>query len=150
MTKKKFIACFLTITAIISAMMLPATASADVTTSDSVEINILDSNEMTYDNDISFDEEKGVICSCGIPLSEHEQNSNLRYSECVCGGKIVAVSPVYGQWHYSTKSRTCTHKFLNGHDYEEVRTYVSGARCTSCSYYSEKTGQETRCDCKGF
>lgn len=158
MHKKKLIACLLTMTGIISSFMLPAIASDDVTTNDAVQFNISDDcHEITseeadglyFEDDITYDEEYGVICSCGIPFSEHE-NSKTRSADCACGGRLVNVLPTYGNWHYSGKSRNCKHEYSNGHDYEQVRTYVTGSKCTRCSYYKERTGTQSKWICKGF
>jgi hypothetical protein len=151
--KKKLFLSALAATAITGVVtsITPSVFASTKTNDIAIEGNLFlnNSNDSSLDQ-VSYDEEKGLICSCGIPFSEHEKNENLKYSECVCGGKIVNISPVYGSWRYSGKSRSCTHQYSNGHDYELVRTYITGSRCTKCSYSSERTGQQSKWECKGF
>jgi hypothetical protein len=153
--RKKLFVCALALTGITSVTISTMTVPVALASTKTEVISIKeDSSLLNNDNNslgkVSYDEEKGLICSCGIPFSEHQANEKLRYTQCACGGKIVAISPVYGSWRYSGKSRNCTHKYSNGHDYELVRTYITGSKCSSCSYSSERTGTDSKWECNGF
>ena len=150
---KKLFVCALALTAITSVVTSTITVPSALASTNTEAISIEADSSSSYDNslgEVSYDEEKGLICSCGIPFSEHKENEKLRSSECACGGRVVSISPVYGSWRYSGKSRNCTHKYSNGHDYELVRTYITGSKCTKCLYSSERTGTDSKWECKGF
>lgn len=150
--KKKLFVCALTLTMIVGIVVVPSVLASIIPETVSIEseaAQVSNSNE-NFLGEVSYDQEKGVICSCGIPFSEHEKNEKLRYSECVCGGKIVSESTVYADWRYSGESKNCQHQYSNGHDYELTCTYITDTKCTKCKYSTTRTGTESKWECKGF